>query len=181
MNNTKSYLRGSILGKLLLPVIIAIAFLALVFLGVIPSIREIDNTRATIVQLDADLKQQRALLPIHLQLQKHKEELLLPEGIQVSKLQRLKIDDLAMLPEVFETLARECKVELVSATPQVRSLKDVREMLRVDARMRGEFLTFNNLLNRLNEMPYVESIESLAIDVTNLGQEMSISVWLAIQ
>ena len=54
-------------------------------------------------------------------------------------------------------------------------------MLLVDARMRGEFLTFNNLLNRLNEMPYVESIESLAIDVTNLGQEMSISVWLAIQ
>ena len=54
-------------------------------------------------------------------------------------------------------------------------------MLRVDARMRGEFLTFNILLNRLNEMRFIESIETMAIDVTNLGQEMSLSVWLAIQ
>lgn len=181
MNKPKSYLRGLILGKLLLPVIIGIAFLALVFMGVLPSNREIDNTRATIGQLEVDLQQQRALLPIYLQLQKQKKALLLPEGILVSEPQRLKIDDLAMLPDVFETLARESKVELVSATPQVRSLQDVPEMLRVDARMRGEFITFNNLLNRLNEMPFVESIESLAIEVTNLGQEMSISVWLAIQ
>jgi hypothetical protein len=54
-------------------------------------------------------------------------------------------------------------------------------MLRIDALMRGEFLNFNILLKRLNEMRFVESIESLTIDVTNLGQEMMLSVWLAIQ
>ncbi len=105
----------------------------------------------------------------------------LPEGISVNELEPLKIEDLAELPDVFETLARESEVELVSATPQVRSLQDGREMLRIDARMRGEFLAFNTLLNRLNEMRFVESIESLIIDVTNLGHEMSLSVWLAIQ
>ena len=105
----------------------------------------------------------------------------LPEGISVNELQPLKIEDLAELPEVFETLARASDLELVSVTPQVRSLQNGREMLRVDARMRGEFLTFNILLNRLNEMQFVESIESLTIDVTDLGQEMSLSAWLAIQ
>jgi hypothetical protein len=30
-------------------------------------------------------------------------------------------------------------------------------------------------------MQFVESIESLTIDVTDLGQEMSLSAWLAIQ
>jgi len=154
--------------------------LALVLIGVLPSCRGIDKTRATIEELQADLQQQKALLPIYLSLQ-HRKKQSLPEGISVNELQPLNIEDLAVLPEVFETLARESEVELVSATPQVRSLQDGREMLRVDARVRGEFLTFNILLNRLNEMRFIESIESLTIDVTNLGQEMSLTVWLAIQ
>jgi hypothetical protein len=54
-------------------------------------------------------------------------------------------------------------------------------MLLIDARMRGDFFTFNNLLNRLNEMRFIESIETFSIDVTDLGNEMSLSVWLAIK
>lgn len=165
---------------MVLPILAAMAFVALVLFGVLPSSREIDETRVSILGLQADLQQQRALLPVYLSLQQRKKQSL-PEGIHVNERQPLKIEDLATLPDVFETLARESEVELVSATPQVRSLQDGREMLRVDARMRGEFLTFNILLNRLNEMRFIESIETMAIDVTNLGQEMSLSVWLAIQ
>ena len=172
--------RTSTKSKLALPALFAMVLLALVVFGVIPSSREIDKTRASIEELQADLKQQQTLLPIYLSVQQRKKKSL-PEGISVNELQPLKIEDLADLPDVFETLAGESGVELVSATPQVRSLQDGREMLLVDAHMRGEFLTFNILLNRLNEMRFVESIESLSIDVTNLGQEMNLSFWLAIQ
>ena len=180
MNTMGPNARTSTLGKLALPAIFVMVLLALVLLLVLPSSREIDKTRASIEELQADLQQQKTLLPIHLSLQQRKKKSL-PEGISVNELQPLKIEDLAELPDVFETLARESKVELVSATPQVRSLQDGREMLLIDARMRGEFLAFNTLLNRLNELRFVESIDSLTIDVTNLGQEMSLSVWLAIQ
>lgn len=146
----------------------------------LPSSREIDEISVTIEGLQADLQQQKALLPVYISLQQRRKQSL-PEGIHVNELQPLEIEDLATLPDVFETLARESEVELVSATPQVRLLQDGRKMLRVDVRMRGEFLTFNILLNRLNEMRFIESIESLAIDVTNLGQELSLSVWLAMQ
>lgn len=166
--------------KLVLPAVFALVLLALVLLGVLPSSRDIDKARVSIEKLQADLQQQKTLLPVYLSLQQRKKKSL-PEGISVNELQPLKIEDLAELPDVFETLAREAGVELVSATPQVRSLQNGREMLRIDARMRGEFLAFNILLNRLNEMRFVESIESLTSDVTNLGQEMSLSVWLAIQ
>lgn len=180
MNTVGPIARTSTKGKFAPPVIFVAALLALVLMGVLPSSRDIDETRAAIVELQADLQQQKALLPVYASLQQRKKKSL-PEGISVNELQPLKIEDLAELPDVFETLARESDVELVSATPQVRSLQDGLEMLRIDARMRGEFLTFNNLLNRLNEMRFVESIDSLTIDVTNLGQEMSLSVWLAIQ
>ena len=180
MNTMGPNARTSTKGKLTLPTIFVVVLLALGLFGVLPSYRDTDKTRASIEELQADLQQQKTLLPIHLSLQLRKKKSL-PEGISVNELQPLKIEDLAELPDVFETLARESKVELVSATPQVRSLQDGREMLRIDTRMRGEFLAFNILLNRLNEMQFVESIESLTIDVTNLGHEMNLSVWLAIQ
>lgn len=172
--------RTSTKGKLALPAILTMVLLAVVLLGVLPSSRGIAKTRASIVELQADIKDQKTFIPIYVPLQQRKQKPF-PEGISVNELQPLKIEDLAELPDVFETLARESKVELVSVTPQVRSLQGGREMLRIDARMRGEFLTFNNLLNRLNEMTSVDSIESFAIDVTDLGHEMNLSVWLAIQ
>jgi hypothetical protein len=175
-----SIARTSTKGILVIPTIFVMVLLALVLLGVLPSSRDIDETNAVIEELQANLQQQKTLLPVYLSLQQRKKKSL-PEGISVNELQPLKIEDLAELPDVFETLARESEVELVSATPQVRSLQDGRELLRIDARMRGKFLAFNNLLNHLNEMQFVESIESFTIDVTNLGQEMSLSVWLAIQ
>lgn len=172
--------RTSIRGKFVIPTIFIVLFLALIATGVIPSFLETKKIRTSILELQSDLLQQKALLPIYLSIQQRKSNSL-PEGISVNELQPLNIDDLESLPDVFETLARESDVELISATPQVRSLEDGRELLRMDAHMRGDFLTFNILLNRLNEMQFVESIESLTIDVTNLGQEMNLSVWLAIQ
>ena len=180
MNTLGPNARTSTKRKLSLPAIFAMVWLALVLIGVLPSYGDINTIRASIEELQADIQQQKTLLPIHLSLELRKKKSL-PEGISVNELKPLKIEDLAELPDVFETLARESKVELVSATPQVRSLQDGREMLRIDALMRGEFLNFNILLKQLNEMRFVESIESLTIDVTNLGQEMMLSVWLAIQ
>lgn len=129
----------------------------------------------------AELKRQKTLLPVQASLEQHKKKSL-PTGISVNQIQPLKIvEDLAELPAIFENLARDSNVELVSATPQVRSLKGARQMLQVDARLRGDFLTFKTLLRKLNEMVFVDTIESLAIDVTKTGQEMNLSVWLAIQ
>lgn len=180
MNITGTNTRTSAKGMLILPVLLSLVILALVFGGVLPIFQDIDEAHDSIGELQADLHQQKTLLPVYRSLQERKEKSL-PEGISVNILQPLKIEDLAELPDVFEALATESKVELVAATPQVRSLQNGRELLRVDVRMRGEFLTFNLLLNRLNEMPFVESIESIAIDVTDLGQEVNLSVWLAIE
>lgn len=175
-----SIARKSIRGKLAIPSMLAIASLIVILVGVLPTSRGISKARASIVELNADIKEQKAFIPIYVPLQQRKQQNL-PEEISVNALQPLKVEDLAELPEVFETLARESLVELVSVTPQVRSLQGEREMLRVDARMRGEFQNFSVLLKQLNQMASVDSIESFAINVTDLGHEMSLSFWLAIQ
>ena len=172
--------RTSTRAKLLLPVLFGLVLVALLAAGVIPSARKIIQTRATIEDLEISIKDQKTLIPIYVPLQKRQNESL-PKGISLNEIEPLKVEDLADLPNVFEGLARRSEVDLVSVTPQVRSLQGGRELLRVDTRVRGEFPTFNKLLHNLNEMRFVGSIESIAIDVTDLGQEMSLSVWLTIQ
>lgn len=172
--------RTSAKEKLALPVLFLLILFGLVLFGILPISWKITETRDAIAQLEADLDQQRTLLPVDLSLQQRKEETL-PNGISVNELEPLEVEDLADLPKVFEELAGKSETELVSVTPQVRSLQEDREMLQVDTLVRGEFLTFNTLLNQLNEMRFIETIESLAIDVTPLGQEMSLSIWLSIR
>lgn len=170
----------SVKGKLVLPLMFALLLLAIIILGILPCSREVVETRKKIGDLEVALKDQKNLLPIYLPLKKSQNEPF-PEEIKVNKLEPLKVDDLAGLTEVFEVLARKSDVKLVSVTPQVRSLPGGRELVRVDARMRGEFLTFNTFLNELNGLLFVGMVESLSIDVTKSGHEMSFAVWLAIQ
>lgn len=172
--------RTSTKEKLVLPAILTTILLVIVLIGILPSSRGIAKARAAIIELEADIEEQKGFIPIYIPLQQRKLKDF-PGTISVNELKPLKLEDLAELPDVFESLARDSKVELVTVTPQVRSLQGGREMLRIDARMRGEFSSFNTFLNRLNEMKSVDSIESFAIEVSNLGHEMSISVWLAIQ
>jgi hypothetical protein len=164
----------------LMPAAAGAAFIGIIVVGVIPTFTEIQETELEIERLQADLQQQETLQPLFLSLQERRGRTP-PNGVHLAAREPLEIDDLAALPYLFEALARTSGLSLVSATPQVRSLRDGREMLRIDTRMRGEFQTFNALMNRLNQMPFVEAIESLGINVVETGQEINLSVWLAIK
>ncbi len=167
-------LEGAILG------IATIAYFIFAISGFLSMSHRIEDARLEVKGLESDLQAQSMLQPVHTRLQ-NSMKLTLPAGIQSYERESLEVEDLTSLPAVFEDLASEAGVELVSATPQARSLQDGRAMLRVDARMRGNFLSFNALLNRLVEVQFVDAIESLGIDVTELGQELSLSVWLSIR
>ena len=53
--------------------------------------------------------------------------------------------------------------------------------MRLQASIRGEFLSFRDFLNEINQLNSIRSIESFAVNVTKFGQEMGLSVWLAIK
>ena len=180
MKRTAANARPTVRAKMALPAIFLLVALGVALVGIWPTSRNITKAKADITKLQEDLKRQNTLSPINRLLIQQKK-MTLPDGISVNQIQPLKRDDLANLTELFENVARDAKVELVSVTPQARSLKDKRRVLQVDTRMRGDFLTFNTLLSKLNEKAFVDTIETLSIDVTKLGPEMNLSVWLAIQ
>lgn len=172
--------RTSTRQKMALPLIFLLVVGAIFLGGILPATRDLRRTKNDIEKLQQNLERQEILLPIHFQLQKQKNQLL-PEGISAHRVEALKVEDLDGLPRVFEGLAGLSKVKLISVTPQARSLEGDRELLRVDTLMRGEFENFQLLLKRLNEMSMLETIESLAINVDELGPEIRLSVWLAIK
>lgn len=180
MKRTGATNRPTLKEKMVLPAIFLLVLLLLGLLGILPTIWKIEETQIAIEKLRVDLRRQETLLPIHSILERRIQDSL-PEAIAVNQIRPLKIEAIDDLPEVFETLASVCKAELVSVTPQVRSLQGGREVFRVDTRMRGDFPVFNTLLNRLNQMVFVETIDFMAINVTPNGQEMDLSVWLAIK
>jgi len=180
MNTPSQAMKAKFASRVALLTTATVAYAALVIFGVFSTSRKIEASRSELETLNANLQAQRSLQPIEALLQSSKKQLV-PKGINAYEREPLEIKDLAFLPTLFEGLAREAGIELVSATPQARSLQDGRAMLRVDTRMRGNFKTFIILLNKLVEMQFVESIDSLGIDVTEVGQDLKLSVWLSIQ
>lgn len=171
---------GSIGAIFAMPIALIVGVLGIVLFGVLPIMIGIGKTEASIQKLEGDIAEQEALIPIYLPLVSQKE-ITLPAEVVVREVEPLQVDDLAGLPLVFQGLANKAEVDLQSVNPQVRSFQGGREILRIDTALRGNFVNFKKFLNLVNEMESVDSFQFFAIDVTDSGHEMKLSIWLAIQ
>lgn len=178
MKNTATSGSNSLKTKLILPFLFLLALLAVIFVGIFPTIKNISNTKNEIVNLKADIEDQNALIPIYRPLRDRMEESL-PDGIVASEVVPVDVDDIEVVLELFEKLARKSNVNLVSVTPDFDTLQDGK--VRLEASIRGKFLSFRAFLNEINQLNSIRSVESFAVNVTNFGQEMGLSVWLAIK
>ncbi len=160
-------------------IICVAGLLLLLFGGVIPAAKQIEQTKSEIKQLDTALKEHEALVPVYAMLQQQNERTTLAP-LPTPARNPLLIESLTDLPNLFEGMARDAGLQLVSATPQVRSLRDGNEALRMDARVRGEYRNMKALLMLLGELPYIERIEGVSVDVVEAGKEMRLTIWLGI-
>lgn len=178
MKNNRTSGSKSFKAKLILPFVFLFALLAVILVGIFPTIRSIKNTQNEIVDLKADIEDQNELIPIYLPLKERMEDSL-PEGIVASEVVPIDSDDIEDVQDLFETLADKSGVDLISVTPDFDTLQDGK--VRLQASIRGKFLSFRDFLNEINQLNSIRSIESFTVNVTKFGQEMGLSVWLAIK
>ena len=93
MKNNRTSGSKSFIAKLILPFVFLFALLAVISVGVFPTIRNIKNTQNEIVDLKVDIEDQKALIPIYLPLKESMEDSL-PEGIVVSEVVPIDSDDI---------------------------------------------------------------------------------------
>lgn len=180
MNDKKAPQQTSIRQKTTLPVVFLIVALLIALFGVLPTTQAITATHEEIDVLKADLERQEILLPVWVALQQSKKKSF-PEGISVRTVTPLNSEDLDDLRAVFEKLALASQVELISVTTDVDTLEGNTKLVRLDCQLRGDFNNFRATLVELNELPMLQTVESLSIEVAEVGYELNLSVWLAIE
>lgn len=160
-------------------VLCVVGLLLLVFGGIAPTAREIEQTRERLADRQEELEQQKVLAPVYASLQERINEMTV-ESLAPAKETPLRLEDFSALPSLFENLASDVGLEFLAATPQLRSMRDGNEALRVDARMRGEYSNMQTLLLQLSTLPSVEGLDGLTIEVTEGGKEIRLTLWLGI-
>ena len=160
-------------------IICVAGLLILLFGGIVPAARNTEDTRAEIESLRAELQKREALLPVYALL-RQQAETAPPDHLIVPEPRRLPLDELPGVPALLEEMAAANGLELVSATPQVRALSEGRDGLRVDARLRGEFLPMRDFLLSLGGFPSMERLEGVSVMAVDAGRELRVTIWLKI-
>ncbi|MGC6425368.1 MAG: hypothetical protein ACON5H_00035 [Akkermansiaceae bacterium] len=180
MNDKKALQQTSIRQKTTLPGVFLVVVFLIALFGILPTTQAITATRGEIDVLKADLERQEILLPVWVALQQSKKRSF-PDGISVRTVTPLDSENLDDLREVFEKLAQASQVELISVTTDVNTLEGNTKLVRLDCQLRGDFNNFRTTLGKLNELPMLQTVESLSIEVAEAGYELNLSVWLAIK
>lgn len=168
---------GSYSGML---IICVCGLLLLILGGILPTSHGINATRAEIADLRASLERREALLPMHNLLVEQKNSPV-PTGFTLPERARLPIADLPSVPSKLILIAREAGVELIAATPQLRSIQNGSDAVRVDTHIRGDYMKMRDFLLRLGEMPYLDRIEGMTVQTMGSGREMQLILWLGMQ
>ena len=149
-----------------------------VLLAIFPSYRAIVATDRDISTLQKKIDEQKTLYPLFQDLLKQ-SKVETPSQLPFPKKAKLSRDETGDISDFFQEIAHRNDFEVESIVPDVVSLTDGSGHLMLDARLKGKFLNFRQLLLQLGEIPYLEHIESIRIRTVGNAKEFRLKVWIA--
>lgn len=153
--------------------------LAFVLAGIYPSYRSMVRMDRSIADLKAQIEEQKILFPLYEKLREDlaAKSLKVQSSSSKSGLPAHRMDDLS---RIFGEIAANCGLELLSVTPDVKSLVDDPHFLSVRLMLGGSFFNLHKFLLELANLPYLWGIEELRIQEGLVGKEYLLKVWLMI-
>ena len=148
---------------------------------VYPSQMSLVEMDTEINRLNAEIEAQDILYPVFLNLLKKTR--LKDEG-RFSRAKKTKIarDDTGKILSVFQGIAQKSNLKLTDILPDTDSAITGSGYLPVNVTVNGEFFNFRNFLCHLDEIPYVEHLERVRIQMTAQEPErleFRLKIWLA--
>ena len=125
------------------------------------------------------IEQHEVLFPVYLRLHNliHFEA---PEVLVSPSREKLPHTDIALISVTLSGLGEAYGLEVMSATPQADSLKAESDLLLVNILLIGELPALREFMIALENLPYVEHIESVRIKPVQAAKEFKLKVWIAI-
>ncbi len=154
--------------------------LAFVLLSIYPSHKHMVGVERELQQLNDKVEEQRVLFPIY-------EGLL--KKIWSSRVQsrdsrtrvRLTQNQMNDISGILEDVAQRHNFEVISTTPDVKSMAKNPGYLLVAMVVRGKFLDFRQFLLELAGLPFLEHIEGIQIQEITDTKEFTLKLWLSVE
>ena len=157
-----------------------LGLLLLLCLGVTwPMQGSISSHDKDIKKVQSQIEMQKNLQPIY-QALKAKSQAPPPSVLPTPEFTKLSRDLVAMVPSTIKGIAKNASMEVISVSPDVKSLTDKSGYLQVHAVFQGKFMDFRKLLIGMAELGYVERIESVEIQQNADVMEFRMKVWMAL-
>lgn len=155
-----------------------VGLLVIAGVGLYPGLKQLRELEVKATELEYDVKKQRALLPFYLQLAAL-DSVELPKELQSSDEHKLRRGEISEVMSALGEMALDNKLDLISATPKVRSLEDDSRHLVVTIEAKGRFSDFHGFMLDLGKMGSLERIEQVNIHEGGDRNELKVVAWLA--
>ena len=167
-------------GSMACVIFCVLALTAFAGLFVYPQARETARLETEIGKTRTRIDTQNKLIPLYTQLltttrYQPAEELQSPER------KDLPTDAIADVSSMFDDIARQCGLRLISSVPHPDFNEDTGRGLQVDLALQGPFSNFRNFLLMLGAMPELSHLQKIVIEKDRPQEKIEIVLWLAVE
>jgi hypothetical protein len=153
--------------------------LLFVLAGIVPQQMSVTRLDNKIASIQFQIDEQKSLYPyyqmLHAGPQSGRSKVL--PFPAMSPLSRTNIDT---VPSIIREQAQKAHIDMVAASPDLKTLGGEQGFLLVNATLRGDFLSFRKFLIGLGGVPCLEGIEEIGIQQNEDSMEFKMKIWLAI-
>ncbi|MEA3486199.1 MAG: hypothetical protein U9R20_00910 [Thermodesulfobacteriota bacterium] len=171
---------GKIPGRSTMYLLICLVILAIFyFVAVYPYQRSMDIMDVETAQAVNRIEKQKVLLSLYEKMVKlRKGEV--REVLSLPDKKRLARNDIDAIAPLFEKIADECKMKVVSVSPDALALTEKSSDIMVNIHLKGNFFDFRKFLVELGGMPFLDRVEEIEIKQETVYKQFYLKVRLAI-
>ena len=148
-----------------------------VLMIILPAQNTAKNLDQEIGKIKSRIEEQKILSPVYKSLKK-KSTITPPEGIILPKKEKLVRGDTEKITSTFQKISDDSGLTLTGFQPDVNTILNNADFLRVDILVEGEFFDLQNFLIQVCQLPYLELIEVIKINPTKNTNQFGLQIWM---
>ncbi|MCD6487344.1 MAG: hypothetical protein J7K35_08480 [Syntrophobacterales bacterium] len=151
----------------------------LYFVAIYPHQRSISAMDVRTAQVVKHIEKQNVLLPLYNELVKESKNKV-HGNLPLPDTKRLPRNDIDTIAPLFEEIADEHNMQVVSVSPDALALTEKSSDIMINIHLKGKVLDFRKFLVELGGIPSLERVEEIEIKQEAGYRQFYLKVWLAI-
>ena len=148
-----------------------------VLIVILPAQNTTKNLDQEIGKIKSRIEEQKILSPVYKSLKK-KSKITPPEGLVMPKEEKLVRGDTQKITATLQEISADSGLTLAEFRPDVNTILNNAEFLKVDILLEGEFFDLQNFLIQVCQLPYLELIEVIKINPTKNTNQFGLQIWM---